>query len=198
MNIKVTPAPAKAAAATNTPTIAMRRELYMLMYEVAQEHRDKAIKVDGKNQAEEIKHSMICILFCYTCLEAFINTVGKDKLGQTWEEKWGKNKESSTGDKWLGVSKLLARKKHGKPYSVFNKSKEPFKSFLCLQKIRHDYLVHRKAEFSKVVKTKYGNTEGTINKLNVNTANRACKTVNQMVLKLVENMDDALEVKWVK
>lgn len=198
MNIKVTPASAKAAAATNTPTIAMRRELYMLMYEVAQEHRDEAIKVDGINQAEEIKHSMTCILFCYTCLEAFINTVGKDKLGQTWEEKWGKNKESSTGDKWLGVSKLLASKKHGKTYSVFNKSKEPFTSFLCLQEIRHDYLVHRKAEFSKVVKTKYGNTEGTIDKLNVNTANRACETVKQMVLKLVENMDDAPEVKWVK
>jgi len=197
MNIKVTPEPAKAAAATHTTTIAMRRELYVLMYEVAQKHRDEAIKVDGKNQAEEIQHSMICILFCYTCLEAFINTVGKDKLGEIWEEKWGKYKESSADDKWLGVSKELAGKKHGKSDSVFNKSKEPFKSFLRLKRIRED-LVHRKAEFSEVVRTKYGNTEGTINTLNANTADRACKTVKQMVLKLVENMDTAPEVKWVE
>ena len=51
MNIKVTPAPAKVTVATHTPTIAMRKELYMLMYDVAQKHRDEAIKVDGKNQA---------------------------------------------------------------------------------------------------------------------------------------------------
>ncbi len=194
MNIKVTPAPAKVAVATHTPTIAMRRELYMLMYEVAQKHRDEAIKVDGKNQAEEIQHSMICILFCYTCLEAFINTVGKDKLG----EIWGEIKKNSTESKWMTVSNFLSNKKHGKPYSVFNKSKEPFKSFLSLEKIREDYLVHRQAEFSEIVKTKYGNTEGTINMLNVNTADWACKTVKQMVIKLVENMDDAPEVKWVK
>jgi hypothetical protein len=197
MNIKVTPAPAEARAATHGPVIAMRRELYVLMYEVAREHRDEAMKVDGKNQAEEIQHSMICILFCYTCLEAFINTVGKDKLGQVWEGKWGKYKESSADDKWLGVSKELAGKKHGKSGSVFNKSKEPFKSFLCLKRIRED-LVHKKAEFSEVVETKYGNTEGTINTLNANTADRACKTVKQMVLKLVANMDNTPEVKWVK
>jgi len=197
MNIKVTAATAKLGIVAQA-AMAMRKELYILMYDVAQKHRDEAIKVDGKNQTEEIQHSMICILFCYTCLEAFINTVGKDKLGAIWEEKWGNNKESSPDDKWLGVSKLLSSKKHGKPYSVFNKSEEPFKSFLDLKKIREDYLVHRKAEFSEVVKTKYGNTEGTINTLNVNTANRACKTVKQMVVKLVENMDDAPEVKWVK
>ena len=198
MDIKVTPEPAEVAIVAHESKIAMRKELYILMYQIAQEQRDEAMRADGKNQDEEIKHSMICILFCYTCLEAFINTIGKDKLGQTWEEKWGENKESSSGDKWLGVSKLLASKKQGKPYSVFNRGKEPFKSFLCLQEIRHDYLVHKKAEFSEVVKTKYGNTEGTINKLNSDTANKACKTVKQMVLKLVENMDNGPEMKWVK
>ena len=141
---------------------------------------------------------MICILFCYTCLEAFINTVGKDKLGEIWEEKWGKKKRPETEGKWMGVSNRLSTKKHRKPHSVFNNSEEPFKSFLCLEKIREDYLVHRKAEFSEVFKTKYGNTEGTINILNANTADWACKTVKQMVLKLVENMDDPPEVKWVK
>jgi len=198
MDIRVIPEPTKLAVVVHTPTIAMRKELYILMYQISREHRDEAMKVDGKNKNEEIKHSMICILFCYTCLEAFINTIGKDKLGNTWEERWGENKESSTSDKWLGVSKLLASKKYAKQYSVFNKRKEPFKSFLCLQKIRHYYLVHWKAEFSEVVKTKYGNTDGTINKLNYNTANKACNTVKEMVLELVKNMDDAPEVNWLK
>src|SRR4030043_654648 len=112
MNTRVTPPPAEARAATHAPTIAMRRELYMSMYEVAREHRDEATKVDGKDQAEEIKHSMIRILFCYTCLEAFINTVGKDKLGRIWDEKWGRNKKSSPDDKWLGLSQLLSSRKH--------------------------------------------------------------------------------------
>ena len=98
----------------------------------------------------------------------------------------------------MGVSQLLSRKKHGKPSPVFKKSREPFKSFLRLEKIREDDLVHRKGEFSKVVKTKYGNTEGTINTLNADTADWACRTVKRMVLKLVDNMDDPPQVKWVK
>ena len=63
MSIKIIPEPAKAVAATDTPTIAMRRELHILMYEVAKEHRDEAIKVTGKDQAEEIK-SYFSLLGC--------------------------------------------------------------------------------------------------------------------------------------
>lgn len=166
----------------------------MLMYDIAEQHRDQAIKVDGKNQGEEIKHSMICILFCYTCLEAFINTIGKDKLGSIWD----KYREGSTESKWMGVSNFLSNKRHGKPSSVFKKSEEPFKSFLRLEKVREDYLVHRQAEFGEIVETKYGNTEGTVNTLNADTAKWACETAKQMVLELAENMDGAAEVKWVK
>ena len=198
MNMKMTPGPAEAKTATHGPTVAMRRELHILMYEVAEKHRDEAIEVDGKNEAEEIKHSMICVLFCYTCLEAFINTIGKDKLGEEWEEKWGKYRRSPTEGKWMGVSQSLSRKKHGKPSPVFSKSGEPFKSFLRLERIREEDLVHRKAEFSEVVRTKYGNTEGTINTLNANTADWACRTVKRMVLALVENMDDPADVEWIK
>ena len=194
MNIKATPGPVKVTVTRGTPIVVMRRELYMLMYELAEQHRDEAIKVDGKNEVEEIKHSMICILFCYTCLEAFINTVGKDRLGRIWD----RYRDSSTESKWMGVSNFLSSKKHGKPYSVFNKDKEPFKSFLRLEKIREDYLVHRQAKFDEIVQTKYGKTEGTINTLNVNTADWSCETVKRMVLKLVENMERAPEMKWVK
>jgi len=174
--------------------VVMRKELYMFMYELAKQHRDEATKVDGKNQVEEIKHSMISILFSYTCLEAFINTIGKDKLGSIWD----RYKATSTESKWMGVSNSLSTKKYGKRYSVFNKSKEPFKSFLRLEKIREDYLVHRQAEFNEGGQTKYGNTEGTINTLNVDTASWSCETVKQMVVELVNNMDGAPEINWVR
>ena len=193
MKYKVT-IPVKLTMTANIPTVVMRKELYTLMYELAKQHRDEAIKVDGKNQLEEIKHSMISILFSYTCLEAFINTVGKDKLGTIWDTYKG----ASTESKWIGVSNFLATKKHGKPYSVFNKKEQPFKSFLRLEKIREDYLVHRQAQFNEVVQTKYGNTEGTINTLNVDTASWSCETVKEMVIRLANNMDGAPETNWLR
>ena len=191
----VNPRTEKMAIVAHTPIIKMRKELYMLMYEVAKHHRDEANEADRKNQTEEIKNSMICILFCYTCLEAFINTLGKDMLGDTWVTT---NKKNSTEGKWKDVSRILSTKKYGRPFSVFNKRKEPFKSFLDLEIIREDSLVHRKAEFNEVVKTKYGNTEGTINTLNSEKANWACQTVKKMVTELAQNIEGAPSVAWVQ
>ena len=54
MDIKVTPEPAEVAIVVHEPKIAMRKELYILMYQIAQEQRDEAMKADGKNQDEAI------------------------------------------------------------------------------------------------------------------------------------------------
>lgn len=173
-----------------TVAVKTRTELFMYMYEIAKEHRDLAKQVAGKDihkdMKAEIKESMISILFSYTCLEAYINTVGKDRLGSDWQKYEG----SSTEAKWNGVSNALVTKKLGNSYSIFNKRKEPFKSFLELEKIRNDYLVHRKPEFGDVVETKYGRTEGTINVFNCDKAEWACKTVKDMVTKLNISIDN--------
>jgi hypothetical protein len=171
----------------------MRTELYILMYEVAREHRGLAKRAGGKDRISEVKESMISILFAYTCLEAYINTVGKDGL----KKEWGKYDLSSTETKWLGVSKNLATRKHGKPSSVFSKSKEPFKSFMELEKIREDTLVHRKANFSILVPTKYGNTDVIVNTLNCEKAEWACNIVKDMVVKLNDNIDNPVPIDWV-
>jgi len=164
-----------------TMVVRTRAELFMYMYEIAKEHRDLAKQVAGKNiyknMKAEIKESMISILFSYTCLEAYINTVGKDRLGSDWQNYEGRSTEA----KWIGVSNALVTEKLGKPHSIFNKSSVPFKAFLKLEKMRNDYLVHRKAEFGNVVQTKYGRTEGTINVFNCDKADWACKTVKDMV-----------------
>ena len=172
----------------------LRTELYLLMYAVAKEHRDFAKQVAGKVRNEEIKESMISILFSFTCLEAHINAIGRDRLGSDWQKYEG----SSVGDKWMGVSKRLASKKHGKSWDVFNKDKKPFASFLELKKIREDYLVHWKAPFSEGVKTKYGNTgAAAINILNCERAEWACNIVKEMVHKLHDNIDNPLPLEWL-
>jgi hypothetical protein len=170
----------------------MRTELYILMYAVAREHRDLAKQAGGKDMILELKESMISILFAYTCLEAYINTVAKDGLKREWE----KYEFSSTETKWLGVSKTLATKKHGKSWSVFSKSKEPFKSFMELERIREDTLVHRKANFDILVPTKYGNTAATFNTLNCEKAEWACNVVKDMVNQLTDNMDNPMPITW--
>lgn len=173
--------------------LAGRPALFIQMYAVAREHRDLAKQVGGKDRISEIKESMISILFAYTCLEAYINTVGKDGLKKEWE----KYETSSTETKWLGVSKSLATKKYGKPRSVFNKDKEPFKSFMELEKIREDTLVHWKANFDIQVPTKYGTTDVVINTLNCDMAEWACNIVRDMVNQLTANIDNPVPAKWV-
>ncbi len=178
-------------------SVKVRKELFMRMYKIAKEHRDHAKQVVGddiqEHMDDEFGEAMISILFSYTCLEAYINTIGKDRLGDDWQRYEG----SSTEAKWEGVSKSLATKKLGKQHSVFSKNDEPFKLFLELEKIREKYIVHKPAKFSDVTLTKYGNTEGTINVLNCDKAEWACKVVKDMVKKLCDNIENPPSMSWL-
>lgn len=195
MNVQIHLEPMKLQLEGAVAELKMRKELYMLMYDVAKKHRDEANSLNGKNQNEEIESSMVSILFCYTCLEAFINTIGKDKLKS---EEWAKYEDASTEGKWMGISNKLASKKYETKSSIFSNNKEPFKSFLELEIIREQFLVHRKANFDDIVKTKYGNTEGTVNTLNNEKADWACLTVQNMVKTLADNINDAPSITWVE
>jgi hypothetical protein len=171
----------------------LRTELYVLMYEVAKEHRDLAKKISGKARNEEIKESMISILFSFTCLEAYINAIGRDRLVGEWMKYEGNSIEA----KWMGVSKWLATKKHGTQTSVFHDHKNPFMAFLELKKIREDYLVHWKPTFSRGVKTKYGTGAEAVSILNCEKAEWACNIVRDIVIKLNANMDNPLSAAWL-
>jgi hypothetical protein len=179
-----------------TAFVKARAELYMLMYKIAREHKDIANKIasnDINDMNNEIKESMISILFSYTCLEAYINTIGKDKLGNDWQ----RYEVGSTESKWMGVSNLLSSKKKGEAFSIFSKDKEPLKSFLKLEKIREDFIIHRKGHFGDIVSTKYGNTEGTINVLNSEKAEWACKVVKGMIEQLCNNIENPPTTDWL-
>jgi hypothetical protein len=172
-----------------------RAELFMHMYRIAKKHKDQAKQVSSDNindMNNEIDEAMISLLFSYTCLEAYINTIGEDRLGKNWKQY----KDNSTEAKWIGVSTALATTKNGKMYSVFNKGRQPFKSFLELEKIREE-IIHREAKFGDIVETKYGKTEGTINTLNCDKAEWACNIVKSMIIKLRDNIQNPPPIDWL-
>jgi hypothetical protein len=164
------------------------------MYEIAKHHRNLAKERDRKDMRAEVEESMISILFSYTCLEAYINTVGRDNLGPEWPRYEKGPRES----KLRGVANALATRKAGKRSSPFNKNKEPLRSFRELQKIRDELIVHRKAEFMDIANTKYGRTEGTINTFNCDKAQWSCTVVKEMVRRLNENIDKPPLDDWLE
>jgi hypothetical protein len=158
----------------------VRAAIFSRLYDIAKEHRDIAKNIEGKDRKTETKEAMISILFAYTTLEAYINAVGTDNLGNEWSQN--NMLQDSLESKWLNVSKSVATKKLGKQFSVFNKKREPFKSFLRLKTIREENLIHWKAEASEPIITKYNVLEDqTIAVFNATIANWACDTVKQMV-----------------
>ncbi|MFC2024485.1 hypothetical protein ACFLTJ_02775 [Chloroflexota bacterium] len=185
--------PPKKFDVTSYLTMRMRQNLYHHMYEIAKEHADIAKQLDGKDIKSELKESMISILFSYTCLEAYINAVGSDELGKDWVRFENNNLES----KWIGVARELATRKAGRIVSPFSDSKEPFKSFKKLGRIRDKIIIHRKAEFMDIVDTKYGNMDGTINIVNCDTAEWSCKIVKSMVRKLNQYINKPPADSWL-
>ena len=154
------------------------------MFRIAREHAERAKAVSGKEVLQEAQEAMISILFSYTCLEAYINTVGIDHLGEDWRQfEDGKRRHSSTKTKWKDIPDILLEKKLGKGGRVFDDGEEPFKSFLELQKIR-DGLVHLEQDFELPTETKYGNSDPVLNILTGEKAMWALEIVPAMVYKL--------------
>lgn len=173
---------------TDTVGIQVRAAMYNRMFDIAKQ-------LEGKNRVLETKESMISILFAYTTLEAYINAIGTDFLDSVWSQT---NKINDPLDsKWLTVSKKLASKKLGREYSVFNKDKEPFKSFLALKRIREENLVHWKAEKSEPSMTKYGLLDPIIAVFDAGKAQWACDIVKQMVKRINIYIDKPPLDKWL-
>jgi len=159
----------------------MRANLCQYMYEIAKKHSELAKRIAGKDRSAEVKESLISVVFAYTCLEAYINSLGRDKLAWTSEKLKATNLES----KWQHIPDILAEKAKGRIFSVYNKRNEPFKSFLKLKSLREDF-IHWKAEFGDVQETKYGRMDGTINQINSEVAEWASNVVIAMIKKLHE------------
>ena len=166
---------------TEKVIVRARRELSRDMYDIANEHRHLAHCVTGrdieKDMTREIRESMISIVFAHTCLEAYINTMGKEKIRNIFNYNWKPLK------KWNEVARALAKQEPEEYMDVFKDEEEPFRSFVELVRVRGK-LVHFKAALREPMRTKYGRTEGTINWVNSTKAERACGIVKMMIKKL--------------
>ena len=193
--LKATPLAVKAGVIS--PKVRARTDLARRMYEIAEEHKDLAKQVTGRNlnidMPIEIKESMISIVFAYTCLEAYINTIGRDQLD--WSSE--KLKKESIAKKWKDIAKGLAEKRTGDEKDIFNEDEEPFNSFRKLKKLREELIIHYKAEFNDIEDTKYGRTEGLINSLCSEKAEWACSVVQAMITKL-HDATGTLKPTWLK
>ena len=179
----------------------VRAMFHAYMYEIAKEHAASAKALDGEDQRKEAKEAMISIMFAYTCLEAYINTVGIDNLGEDWNEFKG----TSTWKKWLEIPAELARRKLDKTKEEFSEDEAPlkkneplFKSFKELGEIRNTYLVHLKPEFELPTSTKYGTTTDPIfNIFNCETSEWALGIIPDMVRRLDEFLIRPYPI-WIK
>jgi hypothetical protein len=175
-------------------TVALLRiELYKLMYEVAREHRDLANQASSRKDIRmEIKESMISILFSYTCLEAYLNALGKDRLGSEWNEI-EHDKRISLESKLKLVSSRLATQQMGRRCSIFSKKDQLLKSLRELTEIRKHYLVHWNAEFRRAV----NHTPEATHKLNYRKAEWACDIIKQIVTKLNCKINNRDSLEWL-
>ena len=158
--------------------IRMRTNLAQRMYEIANEHRELAKKVTGRNATKdmpiEIRESMISIVFAYTCLQAYINVIGKDNLSSSWESY----EDASIVSKWKGVTNWIMKRRFGKIRDIYGK--KLLVAFEKLGQLRHD-MVHWNAEFLDVMETKYGRTEGIIKSISSEKAEWACDIMQMMI-----------------
>jgi hypothetical protein len=169
-----------------SPRVMMRTNLAQLMYEIAEDHKELAKKVTGRDTSKdmpvEIKESMIGIIFAYTCLEAYINVMGKDQFGGGWQSYENANIVS----KWKGLTNYLMKRETGKIRDIYGT--KLLNALESLRLLRHD-LVHWKAEFLDIVETKYGRTEGLIESVSFEKAEWACNIMQRMISKFHNGTD---------
>lgn len=162
---------------------------------------DKAPKMEDKigHQLNEMQNSMMCFLFCVTCLEAYINTYGGDKILNLLEKKrgdtskllWEKLERLRLEDKWFTVPKLLLEK-------TFELKEEPYKSLKWLVDKRN-FIVHYKAKFREPKVDRLGNTGADIvfTEYTLETAEKAFQLVKN-IIKTLHNFDNSKAPDWVK
>ncbi|WP_156171837.1 hypothetical protein [Dehalococcoides sp. UCH007] len=174
------------------PKILSRHNVHVLMFEIAKKHRNNALGVKDKSFNLEIKDSMIAILFCFTCLEAYINLLGNDFNLDT---NWDKKSYTSIEKKLLEVSKAITSVKKIK--TEIEEDSELFNSFKKLKYIREKYIVHKKPKYREVIKSSYGNTDEIITVINAQNADWACHLVQRIVLSLDCCIEKREYIDWV-
>jgi hypothetical protein len=146
-------------------------------YLMAEEARKQQNNPESKHSAilDELEYSVVCIISAANCLESYINYIIRTYLP---EESKVFDSTSTHRQKWLWVPAALDL-----PFR-FNVLEPPFKNFSDLVKWRNN-AIHHTPEFTKVVKYKSREYEGTVSyaysQFNLEHAKLAIKVVKDMV-----------------
>ena len=150
------------------------------------------------HQLNEMQNSMVCFIFCVTCLEAYINTYGGDRISNLLQEKrndasellWEKLERLRLEDKWFTVPELLLKK-------TFELEKEPYKSLKWLVDKRN-FIVHHKAKFRKPIADRLGNRGADIvfTEYTLENAERAFQLIKD-IIKTLHNFDNSKAPDWL-
>lgn len=165
------PAPARAVevqGSVNGPAeqVWERTHLEQTMFQLAREHADAAARCAQARPADrqgEQTHSLVAVLMSYFALEAFINMVGSDRLG----DRFRHYDRMSPEGKWIEVTRLAS-----KTGRTFAEDGEEMRGLSTLRSWRNT-LTHYKGEYEDVQQTGHSGETRIAALLSADNASRA-------------------------
>jgi predicted dehydrogenase len=143
------------------------------MFQLAREHADAAARAARRtppDRQEEQTHSLLALLMSYFALEAFINMVGADRLG----DRFRHYDRMSPEGKWVEVTRLVS--KTGK---TFPEDGEELRALSSLRAWRN-MLTHYKGEYEGVNQSARGGETRIEALLSAENAARAVETAQSL------------------
>lgn len=142
---------------------------------------------DGRERADAVwrerQSSLFAILFSAFALEAHINRIGYDMLG---EETFNLVKLLKLENKWLLFPKLLKGK-------TFDENSQLFKDFKKLIELRNKFVHYKMYAYKELVEHPSGvKVPGIYEDTNAEKAEFAYEVAKKMILEL----DELLGIKW--
>jgi len=126
-----------------------RTHLEQTMFQLAREHAEaaaRAARMSPPDHQGEQTHSLVALLMAYFALEAFINMVGGDRLG----DRYRHYDRMSPEGKWVEVTRLVS--KSGK---TFTEDGPELRALSALRTWRN-VLTHYKGEYEDVQQSRRG------------------------------------------
>jgi hypothetical protein len=175
---------------TETPHTKIRAALENRYYHLSQQFLSLAgatYKAKPGDVNAQFEPALLSILFAAFCLEAFINNVCRERLGNAGEKKYLQkdSPEKEIKEKWKRVLEEITSSR-GKQVTGEEFSKNPFWSHFCILFDLRDKLVHYKVGFEIPVGTEWRNAAPIYAEVNFQEAEKYVKAMDDMIRKTCE------------
>ena len=159
---------------TGSLTIRARRPLEVHLWQLAQEHAERA---QDATDPVEMQQTIGAVVMAAACLEAYINSALIEKLHRPEDDLW---KRLET--KWEDAAKEIDQ--------PFDKGKPPFRDFRWLIDLRN-WVLHYRPKFTEPVKTREGGVPEARAKLTKAAARRAVDTCRVLITDLCSKRNES-------